>query len=255
MSFHDWWTNKNNPSLPQSEYLFGARHITMICVAVLSVIVLSIVFYKKSQKAKNLLLTILVSVLLFFEIASRIVNLIIETDFSWQNILKILLPMHICSVAVVTLIVGYFSKNKLIINFSTVVGLLATLAFLAYPAVGINKTYISFTCLYSITSHVTGFVVACLLINLGYAKFEFKDIWQNYLCFAIMFGYGALLDFVILPGSDYMYLQNDPLNLNLGFPYHILYGLILAVYIVMFYLITFIVQKIKMRKHNLNSAQ
>ena len=154
-----------------------------------------------------------------------------------------------------TLIVGYFSKNKLLINFSTVVGLLATFAFLAYPAVGINKTYISFTCLYSITSHVTGFVVACLLINLGYAKFAFKDIWQNYLCFAIMFGYGALLDFVILPGSDYMYLQNDPLNLNLGFPYQILYGLILAVYIFMFYLITVIVQKIKMRKHNLNTAK
>ncbi len=250
MSFHDWWTNENNPSIPQNEYLFGARHIIMLCVAVFAVVVLSILFFKKSQRAKDILLTILVSVLLFFEITSRVVNFAICTDFSWQSILKILLPMHICSVAVVILIIGYFSKNKLLINFSTLVGLLATVAFLLYPAVGINKVYISFTCLYSITSHVTGFVVACLLINLGYAKFKFKKIWKNYLCFVIMFCYGALLDFAILPGSDYMYLRNDPLELDLVFPYHILYGVILIVYIFMFYLISFVVSKLKQKAAN-----
>ena len=248
MSFHDWWTNENNPSLSQSEYLFGTRHIIMLSIAVLAVVVLSIIFFKKSQRAKNILLTILVSILLFFEISSRVVNLAICTDFSWQNILKIILPMHICSVAVVALIIGYFSKSKLLMNFATIAGLLSTVAFLLYPAVGINKTYISFTCLYSIVSHVTGFVVACLLINLGKVKFKLKDIWQMYICFAIMFAYGALLDFVILPGSDYMYLRNDPLELNLGFPYHILYGAILLVYIFMFYIITFVVDKIKQKR-------
>ena len=252
MSLHDWFTNENNPSLSQKEYLFGTRHIVMICIAILSVIVLSVVFYKKSQKSKNILLTILVSILLFFEIVSRIVNLVICTNFSWQNILEILLPMHICSVAVVTLIIAYFSKNKLLINFSTVLGILATSIFLLYPAVGINRTHVSFTCLYSIISHVTGFVVVCLLINLGYAKFILKDIWQNYVCFVIMFGYGALLDFVILPGSDYMYLLNDPLELGLGFPYHIVYGAILTIYIFTFYFVTFVVDKIKKCKQNDN---
>ena len=220
----------------------------MLCVAILAVIVLSIIFFRKSQKAKNILLTVLVSVLLFFEIASRVVNLAICTDFSWQNIMKIILPMHICSVAVVCLIIGYFAKSKFLINFATIAGLLATVGFLLYPAVGINKTYISFTCLYSITSHVTGFVVSCLLINLGFAKFKFKDIWKTYLCFAVMFGWGALLDFVILPGQDYMYLRNDPLELNLSFPYHILYGIILLVYIFMFYFTTFVVDKIKQKR-------
>ena len=245
MSFHDWWTNENNPSLPKSEYLFGTRHIIMLAIAVIAVVLLSILFFKKSQKAKNILLTVLVCVMLFFEVTSRIVNFAITTDFSWQNIIKILLPMHICSVAVVVIIVGYFAKNKTLINFATITGLLATVAFLLYPAVGINKTYISFTCLYSITSHVTGFVVSCLLINLGFAKFMFKDMWKTYLCFAIMFGWGVLVDFVLLPGSDYMYLRNDPLELDLGFPYHILYGAILVVYIFMFYFITFVIKKIK----------
>ncbi len=246
MSFHDWWTNENNPSIPQQEYLYGTRHIIMLAVALVLVVVLSIVFARKSQKAKNILLTILISILLFFEISSRVVNLAICTDFSWQNILKILLPMHICSVAVVTLIIGYFSKNKILMNFSTVVGFLATIAFLLYPAVGINKMYISFTCLYSITSHIVGFVVSCLLINLGFVKLKFNDIWQTFLCFAIMFAYGVLLDFVILPGSDYMYLVNDPLSLDITFPYQIIYGALIALYILVFY----VVLNIKNKKHS-----
>ena len=248
MTFHDWWTNENNPSIAKEDYLFGARHIIMLVVAISLAIILSIVFRKKSNKTKNILMTILVSVLLFFEIASRVVNLIIETDYSWQNIFKIILPLHICSVAVVLIIIGFFSKNKTLINFSTIIGILATVAFLLYPAVGINKTYISFTCLYSITSHVTGFVVSILLINLGYAKFEFKDIWKVFLGFAIMFSWGALVDFAILPGSDYMYLRNDPLELNLNFPYHIIYVIILAVYITAFYLVSWIIQRCKNKK-------
>lgn len=249
MNFHDWWTNENNPSIPQKEYLFGARHIIMLCVAVLAMILLSVILHKKSEKTKKIVLTVLVSVLLFFEIVSRVVNLIIETDYSWQNILKIILPMHICSVAVIAIIVGFFSKNKTLINFSAIVGLIATVAFLLYPAVGINRTYISFTCLYSITSHVTGFVVCCLLINLGFAHFEFKDVWKTLLCFAIMFGYGALLDFVILPGENYMYLSSDPLELNINFPYQILYTLIFVVYILMFYVISLIIKKIKNKRN------
>ena len=243
MSFKDWWTNENNPSLPKNEYMFGTRHIIMICIAVLSVIILSIIFHNKSQKTKNIVMGILVSVLLFFEIVSRIVNLIIAKD----SVFVILTPMHICSVAVWVVIISYFFKIKTLINFATIVALLSTIAFLISPAVGINRTFISFTCLYSITSHVTGFVVSILFMTLGYANFKFKDIWKTYLCFAIMFLWGVLIDFVILPGEDYMYLRNDPLELNLNFPYQILYMTIIAVYILLFYLITFIKNKITSR--------
>lgn len=257
MNFQDWWTNNNNPSLPQSEYLFGARHIIMVSVAILAVIILSIIFYKKSEKAKKNVLTVLVSILLFFEIVSRIVNLIITTDYSWQNILKILLPMHICSVAVVIVIIGYFMKNETLINFASIVGLLSTVAFLLYPAVGINKMYISFTCLYSIVSHMIGFITSILLIRFGIAKFEFKKMWKTYLCFAIMFAWGALVDFIIIPGSDYMYLRNNPLDFNLGIPYHIIYACILIVYIFMFYLISYFTEKIKRKsiQNNKNTLE
>ena len=249
MSFHDFWTNQNNPSLPKSEYLYGTRHIIVLALVIFTSIVLSLIFYRKSQKAKNILIVVLVSILLFFEIASRVVNLCIETDFSWQNIFKIILPLHVCSVMVWILIIAAFTRKQVLFNFAVIGGLLATAGFLLYPAVGLNRTYMSFTCLYSTISHSVGFVCAILLMTLGFAKFEWKKIWQPLLCFAIMFGWGALVDFVILPGSDYMYLRNDPLELNLSFPYHILYAAILIGYILIFYIVYWLIQKIKMRKN------
>ena len=248
MSFSDWWTNNNNPSLPKSEYLFGTRHIIMLVIAIVSAVGLSIIFFRKNYRAKRILLIVLASVLLFFEITSRVVNIIIEETYSLQRIFEILMPLHICSVAVWVVIIGVFSKNKVLLNFAAIIGLIATVGFLGYPAVGINRTYISFTCLYSITAHVTGFVLAILLMTLGFTKFEFKDIWIPFVCMAIMFAWGALVDFVILPGADYMYLRNDPLELNIGFPYHILYAIFLSVYITIFYIVYFIKEKIKKRK-------
>ena len=63
-----------------------------------------------------------------------------------------------------------------------------------------------------------------------------------------MFAWGALLDFVIFPGEDYMYLKNDPLSLKINIPYHALYGIILVVYIALFYIINFVINKIKSKK-------
>lgn len=250
MSFKDWWTNENNPALPKNQYMWSSRHIIMLCVAIGAAILLSILFFKKSEKAKWILLRIFASILLFFEIASRIVNLIIAESYTFQSVFQIIMPLHICSVAVWVLIIGVFAKNKFLLNFACIVGLLATVAFLLFPAVGINRTYISFTCLYSITSHVTGFVVAILLMTLRIVNFAFKKIWQVLLCFIVMFGWGVLVDWVIIPGADYMYLRNDPLELNLSFSYHIIYVLIILFYISLFYLIPFAVRKIKQSREN-----
>lgn len=244
MSFEDFWTNKNNPSLPKSEYLYGTRHIIVLTIVAMLCVVFSLIFYKKSQRTKQIVFNVFGGIFLFFEIASRLVSLIIDENLTLMSILKIILPMHICSVMVWVFIVAIFSKKQFLINFSVIGGILATLAFLLYPAVGLNKTFMSFTCIYSTVSHMLGFVCCILLLTLKQAKFEFKDIWQVYLCFAVMFGWGALLNFVIFPGSDYMYMINDPLELDINFPYQILYALILVVYVFVYYLVLWLKKKI-----------
>lgn len=248
MTFKDFWTNENNPSLPRAEYMYGTRHIITLCLTAVLCVALTLIFFRKSERAKRIFLNVLGGIFVFFEIASRVVNLIIADSYTVESVFKILLPMHMCSVMVWVLIIAVFTKSQFLTNFAAIGGLLATTAFLAMPAVGLNKTYMSFTCIYSTFTHMLGFVTAILLMTLGFAKFEFKKIWQPILCFAVMFGYGALLDFVIFKGEDYMYLRNDPLELNLPIPYHIVYAAILLVYIFMFYFVSWIIRKIKSRK-------
>ncbi|MBE7082599.1 MAG: hypothetical protein E7378_02860 [Clostridiales bacterium] len=248
MSIIDFFTDKNNPKL--ESYLYGTRHIIMlVCVAVAAVL-LSVIFRKKSEKAKKVLFKVLVGILLFFEISSRIVNFAILENWTLAEVAKILLPMHICSVMVWMLIISSFVKNKTFNNFVVTGGILATIAFLLYPAVGINKMYMSFTCLYSTISHCVGFITAILMIVLGRTNFNFKKIGYCYLSFVLMFVWGGVINWVIFPGSDYMYMRNDPLELNLGFPYQILYGIILIFYVLLYFTIATIHKKIKKSKHD-----
>lgn len=248
MSFVDFWTDKNNPSLPKSEYLYNLRHIIVLVLTALLCVSLTLIFRKRSKRAKDILFYVFGGIFLFFEITSRVVNLIIEESYTWQSVLKIILPMHICSVMVWVFIIAIFTKKQFLLNFSCIGGILATIAFLLYPAVGLNKVYMSFTCLYSTISHMLGFVCCILIMTLGYAKFEFKKIWQPLVCFAVMFCWGAILNFLIFPGSDYMYMVNDPLELGLPFPYQILYAGILLLYTTAFYLVYWLVQKVKNKK-------
>ena len=248
MTFQDFWTNKNNPSLPKSEYLFGTRHIILLVLTAFLCVLFTLIFYKRSAKTKWTLFYIFGGIFLFFEITSRVVNLIIAETYTVESVLKILLPMHICSVMVLVFIVAIFSRNNMLLNFSVLGGILATLAFLIYPAVGINRVYMSFTCIYSTFTHMLSFVTVILFLTLRMVKFEFSKIWQPFLCFAVMFAWGALLDFVIFPGSDYMYLINDPLELSLPFPYQILYAIIISVYVFMFYFINWLSDKIKYKR-------
>lgn len=248
MSFIDFWTNNNNPSLPKSEYLYNARHIIVLVLTVALCIALTLIFKNKSQKAKQTLLYVFGGIFLFFEITSRIVDLATTNSLTFLKVLEIILPLHICSVMVWVIIIAIFTKKQFLFNFACIGGLIATLAFLLYPAVGLNRVYMSFTCLYSTISHMLGFICCILLMTLGVAKFEPKKIWQPIVCFVVMFCWGAIANFLIFPGADYMYMINDPLELNLNFPYQILYAIILLAYTSMFYLIYWLKEKIKQKR-------
>ena len=244
MSFKDFWTNENNPILEQSEYMYGTRHLLiLLCVTILAVM-LSIIFSSKSKKSQQILLYVLAGILLFFEISIRIVNLIVISEYSFKNIATIILPREICSIMVWVFIITIFTKKQVLYNFSVIGGLLATVIFLLYPAVGLNRTYMSFACIYSVVSHMIAFIYGVLMLSFGLVRFEFNKIWHIYLCFVIMFLWGVLLDFVIFPGENYMYLINDPLQLNVKVPYQIIYGIALVIYVAIYYIVSYLKLKI-----------
>ena len=172
MTFKDFWTNENNPALKQSEYLYNFRHIFVLIMTIALCVILTIIFRNKSKETKQKLFYVFGWIFVFFEISSRLVNIIIEKNMTVEAFFKIMLPMHICSVMVWIFIIAIFSKNQTLINYSVIGGILATFIFLAYPAVGLNRVYMSFTCLYSTISHALGFVCCILLMTLSFVKFN-----------------------------------------------------------------------------------
>lgn len=237
MTFKEFWTNENNPILKETEYMFHTRHIVVLLVAIIATVMLAISFSSKSEKAKQRLLRVFAWSLLGFEILSRIVNCFVVKHFTLANIIRIIFPLEICSVVVWVLIFAVFTKKELLYEFVATIGLLATAVFLLFPAVGLNRVNMSFTCVYSIVTHIISFVCSVLVLTFGYAKFEIKKIWQLYLCVIGMFAWGAVVDFLLIPGSNYMYLRTIPIVLNINFPYQILYGLFVAIYVFAFYLL------------------
>lgn len=189
MTFSDFWTNKNNPKL--SNYLYNTRHILFLVGTVIAIVILSLIFRKKSEKSKRILFYVLGSILLLFEISSRVVKFIVEENLTFEKAVKIILPMHICSVMVWVFIVAIFTNNKVLKNFACVGGLLATIVFLLYPSVGLNRVYMTFDCLYSTLSHCVGFVCSILMLTLKRTDFDIKKMWQTYACFGAMFSWGG----------------------------------------------------------------
>jgi len=108
--------------LSKSEYLYGTRHLIVLGLVVLACIVLTCIFYKRSDRAKGILFKVFASILLFFEIASRVVNLIIEKNYTLESVAKILLPMHMCSVMVWVFIIAIFTKKRSLLEYGVIGG-------------------------------------------------------------------------------------------------------------------------------------
>ncbi len=250
MTFKEFWTNENNPILKDTEYMYGTRHLVVILISLIATVMLAISFSSKSEKAKQKLLKVFACVLLGFEIVTRIVNFIVIKRLTFATIMSIIFPLEICSVVVWVLIFAVFTKKELLYNFVASIGLLATIVFLLFPAVGLNRVNMSFSCVYSIVTHIISFICSVLALVFGYAKFEIKKIWQLYLCVLGMFAWGAIIDFLIIPGSNFMYLRTIPIPLNFNFPYQILYGLFIIIYVLAFYLV-----QIFKKRDNKNNAQ
>lgn len=246
MNWKMFWTNDGNPKL--KNYLYNTRHIFCLLIVVVFCIGFSILLKRKDEKWKKIFFTVIASIFLFFEISSRVVNLIITKEYSIEKISNILLPMYICSIVVWFLIIGLYTDNNIILEFATICGLIATTAFLLYPAVGLNRQYMTFTQLYSTITHMLGFVTCIVMMTAHKVVFRTQDLPIILSIFIGMFLYGFLIDFYILPGNDHMYLLNDPLELKLPFNYRLLYGVVLFVYICSFYIIPLIQNKIKERK-------
>lgn len=237
MSLYEWFfVYPANNTMPQEEYLYKTTHLLIIQFAFLAIFLLTRFLKSKSIKFKRIFFKMLAVVFLFFEILYRVVKLILLEDKSFKNIMLIILPLYFCSICVWLLIVAIFSNSKRLLPAATIFGILATTAYLTYPAVGLSQRIINFEAFYSISSHVLGFVCSILLITSKFVIHDIKEIKFSYFVFFIIYLYGMLFSLFISKGSDYLFAINNPLGFKTLIPYPIYYLLIVSSFIFAFYI-------------------
>lgn len=239
MTFKDWiYSSYPNPAINGQ---WGFLHIITLVLCVVLIVAIALIFRNKSEKAKKIVLWVLVGFILLFELSRRIINFSRGDDLNLNTFLYRLLPRPWCAIACWTLIVSAIVNKKWLYNFASYSALLCALIFFAYPGVGFNNEYILFENLYSIATHSLLLITSISLITLRFTKFEYKTIWKDLLCLLVVLIYTFIEIYVLKIESDPMYFMpnNDVqeiLGLNYGL-FLVIYIVFMAIYINLFYLI------------------
>lgn len=227
MSFADWFFTRYPGASHVKPWGLGEILTLILCIAI--IVTLAILFKKKDDKTKRIVLWVLVGLIIFFEVVRRIANLISNTNYTFNSYLHILLPRPWCAIACWTLIVCVISKKKCIYNFASITALLCAIIFFAYPGVGFKSPYFLFDDLYSVATHSLLLITSISLMTLGFTDFNYKEFWKVGVCYAVIFVYSILEIYVLKIEHDPMYfMPNNDVQDILG----ISYGLYLTIYII-----------------------
>lgn len=186
--------------------------------------------------------------MLSLEIISRIINLIKLNEYTFEKLFTVIVPCHFCSIVVVSLIIAFYTNWQQLLNASVVAGFLATIVFLSYPGVGLNTDIITFSQLYSITSHALGFIVAVLLVAYKKVNLHYKKIHHSLIYSLIAVLYMLLLNIVILPGSNYGYFVINELGVGSIHLYRLVILVLLLFSIAIWYVPSYIKEKVTNKK-------
>lgn len=230
-------------SVKRTDYLYDTPHLITLALVAITTIAMVLIFRKKSEKTKRIVLWVFFGIFLTFEILARVMGIIKGGDIA-----KTILPMHFCSIMVWFIIISIAFNKKSLYSISAIGGLLATTAYLVYPAVGLNVEVINFSAFYSIFSHSLGFVISVWLLACGFTSYKFKDIWTSLTFTGVVLIYSAILNFVIYPGENYMYYVENPFPFEIGAWFQVLYALVIITYISSFYVIYYLVRKHRAKK-------
>ena len=255
MTFRQWiyGENFNNPSINGQ---WGLLHIITLLICICLIISVSIIFKNKNYKTKRLILLIIASILLFFEVTRRIVNITNPITFTKYNLLWVLLPRPGCAISVWLILLSPFINKKWFYNFASMISILTAVIFFAYPGAGFLHEYILFEDLYSIVTHSLFFVGAFLIVTLKLANFDYKKITNELILLGGLVVYCVLEMFILTKNSKGDPLELDPfyvmpnnevqeiVGINNYKVYFILYVLFITIYFSSFYLLS----KIKKQK-------
>ncbi len=239
MTFREWiFSNYTNPSINGQ---WKPLHIITLCLSIAIIVIISI-FCNKNSKRRKIALYTLVSIILFFEISRRVINVIKGNVTDFDSFMYCFLPRPWCAISCWLLIISPLVNKKFFYNFASMSSLLCAIIFFAYPGAGFNNKYILFENLYSISTHALLLITSIVLICLKFTDFKYhKGIYKEIIILLCVFAYAFIEIFLLKVESDPLYfMKGNDVQEILGFSYGlflVVYVIFLAIYFNAFYVI------------------
>ena len=247
MSFLDWlYSSYPNPKVDGA---WGILHITVLAACILFIVASSLLLKNKSERLKYYILFSLAMLIVAFGVTRRIVGFINAPEYTFNRIMKILLPRPGCAISCWLVILAVIIRKKFFYNFASIIGILCAVIFFAYPSVGFTNEFILFENLYSIMTHSLFLVMSVCFITYKFTDFRYKLAKKEGICFAIMMAYVFIEIYLLKIDPDpFFFLPGNEVQDILGMGYGLylpLYILFMAVYFSAFYLIKYLKQRKK----------
>ena len=259
MTFRDWIYTRRPPNDGYNgQWQFP--HILTFCLCIAFMIFLSFMFRKKSKNTRLTVVRVLAGIVLFLEIARRIISYKKGEMFDLNSTLTHLLPRPWCALSCWMLIFASIFNKKTLWNFTAINGLLCCIIFFAYPSTGFNHKHLLFENYYSIITHAALFICSILILTYKFGDFRYKretfkdGILKEIIMFAVLFTYGFLeLPFLLDLSFDPMYFvptysgyTNDVQEILgvSGALYLTIYFAFLLIWVNAFYLIPMLMKKL-----------
>ena len=246
MTFEQWIYG-NIENKPKNDGQWGLLHIITLIICIGLIVGISLLFRKKSDKTKRIILFVIAGILLFFELTRRVVNITNPLTFEKYNLLWVLLPRPGCAISVWLILLSPVINKKWFYNFASMVSILCSTIFFAYPGAGFTKGVILFENFYSIVTHSLMLVGAYLIVTLKIAKFNYKNIKWEAVSLGTLIIYSLLEMFVLKKNANGDPLEYDPfyimpnnevqevIGINNYVLFFIMYVLFISLYLSAFY--------------------
>lgn len=248
MTFYEWLFSMGEKPLIDNPVIngrWGLFHILTLVFCVCAIVGLYFIvrYSKNKEKARKIIIIVLASLILFFEVMMRVVRFHnYYNELTFRQAMWILLPRPWCAISCWALMISVLVDKKFFYNYASLSALLCAIMFFACPGVGFNNQIILFENLYSIVTHALLLIMSVSLITLKFADFRYKGIWKEAICFVVTVLYSLVMIYVGFERDPMYFMPNGDIQAGiLGISYGLylpLYILFVLLYINAFYLVT-----------------
>ena len=190
--------------------LFGLTHILWIVLPIAGIVALYYTF-KKHMRAGEITLYVFAAIMLCLRFTKYVV---IRPNYWGYDWIKII-PYELCTISSFVMPFLVFFKSKKLSTYLFPPAIMGGAVTLLYADWVFNGQGINFNKLESLTVHILLIAIPFISVAVGRIEFDIKKIYRPIIATAALVVYAAMANAWFEPGSNHMYLNENPLDFNL----------------------------------------